>query len=368
MGRDHYELATTLTSLGNAYGALGNASKQQDLLERALKIKEAHYGQDHYQVVFTLVNLSDAYGALEDVSKQRDLLERALKIQEAHCGQDHYQVAVILTNLGNVYSALGNVAKQRDLLERALKIDEAHYGWDHLELTPTLASLAGAYYNLQRPAVALQAAQRAYHILKAHTYRGAEPPMAKQCLRIFQSCGFTLAELQTAPVRLENYQRKRETPPAEYKVSVATTSVATLLSQQGLLGSQGLQETQIQLGRAILALVTAINMQRTVDWEAQAHLSFTATVVSAFAKGQEAFDALCLSPTEHSIPPTLGAFIQAYVAQHPDLRTLSTDPNFANQLKRQLSQGNLEALHQYFGLPYSPEPAPISQKSTCVLM
>jgi len=97
-------------------------------------------------------------------------------------------------------------------------------------------------------------------------------------------------------------------------------------------------------------------------------MSFVATVVTALAKGQEAFDALCALPTQHSIPASLVPFIQAYVAQHPELRALSADPNFANQLKRELIQGNLEALHQRFGLSYPPEPAPISQKSSCVMM
>ena len=37
--------AATLTNLGNAYGDLGYAAKQRDLLERALEIEEREYGR-----------------------------------------------------------------------------------------------------------------------------------------------------------------------------------------------------------------------------------------------------------------------------------------------------------------------------------
>jgi hypothetical protein len=47
--------------------------------------------------------LSDALGALGDAAKQRELLERVLCIQEAHYGPDHTEVAITLTNLGNAY-------------------------------------------------------------------------------------------------------------------------------------------------------------------------------------------------------------------------------------------------------------------------
>eukprot|EP00971_Amphidinium_carterae_P066691 1320836-Amphidinium_carterae.1 len=39
--------AERLGNLGNAYGDLGDASKKREYLERALRIKEAHYGPDH---------------------------------------------------------------------------------------------------------------------------------------------------------------------------------------------------------------------------------------------------------------------------------------------------------------------------------
>eukprot|EP00971_Amphidinium_carterae_P057428 1135365-Amphidinium_carterae.1 len=82
-------MAITLTNLGNAYGDLGDAHKQRDYLERALRIKESHYGEDRPEVAITLTNLGNAYGSLGDAFKMRDCLERALRIKESHYGEDH---------------------------------------------------------------------------------------------------------------------------------------------------------------------------------------------------------------------------------------------------------------------------------------
>ena len=50
-------MAITLTNLGIAYGELGDHAKKRDVLERALAIKERAYGRDHAQVATTLTNL-----------------------------------------------------------------------------------------------------------------------------------------------------------------------------------------------------------------------------------------------------------------------------------------------------------------------
>eukprot|EP00971_Amphidinium_carterae_P303032 6021302-Amphidinium_carterae.1 len=66
-----------------------------------MRILEASYGPDHPRVATTLANLGTAYGAVGDASKMRDYLERALRILEAQYGPDHPHVAITLMNLGN---------------------------------------------------------------------------------------------------------------------------------------------------------------------------------------------------------------------------------------------------------------------------
>ncbi|CAK9253913.1 unnamed protein product, partial [Sphagnum jensenii] len=69
-----------------------DTQKKRELLERALAIKERHYGSDHPEVATTLAILGSAYGKLGDTQKKRELLERALAIKERHNGPDHPKV------------------------------------------------------------------------------------------------------------------------------------------------------------------------------------------------------------------------------------------------------------------------------------
>ena len=98
-GKDHLNVATTLTNLGNAHGSLGDYRQKKDLLERALRIKEQHYGKEHSEVAITLTNLGNAHGDLGDHRQKKDLLERALRIKEQPYGKEHPEGALILTNL-----------------------------------------------------------------------------------------------------------------------------------------------------------------------------------------------------------------------------------------------------------------------------
>ena len=56
-----------------------DASANQQMLHKALAIKEQHFGH-HWQVVITLNDLAVAHYRLGDHRTQKVLLERALKI------------------------------------------------------------------------------------------------------------------------------------------------------------------------------------------------------------------------------------------------------------------------------------------------
>ena len=66
-----------LNNLGNAYGDLGDAARQRDLLERALVIKERAFGRDHREVAITAFNLAHAWKALGDAREANTLMARA---------------------------------------------------------------------------------------------------------------------------------------------------------------------------------------------------------------------------------------------------------------------------------------------------
>ena len=73
-----------MSSLGNAHGSLGNYSQQKDLLERALRIKEQHYGKEHPEVAITVYNLGVAHDSLGNLCRAKELVEPAFKLFVHH--------------------------------------------------------------------------------------------------------------------------------------------------------------------------------------------------------------------------------------------------------------------------------------------
>ena len=61
---------------------LRSPSKAIAMLERALALKEREFGRDHPEVAITLTKLANAHGSLGDAAKQRDFLDRARAIRE----------------------------------------------------------------------------------------------------------------------------------------------------------------------------------------------------------------------------------------------------------------------------------------------
>ena len=112
---------------------LGDHNKitSKDLLERALKIKEQHFGEDHFEVAITLVNLGNANGELGDHKKKKDLLERALEIEEKHFGEEHFEVGITLYNLALAHGDLGDRGNKARILTKVLPIFERHFGMHH---------------------------------------------------------------------------------------------------------------------------------------------------------------------------------------------------------------------------------------------
>src|SRR5205807_1312862 len=101
-------LTPLLTWMYDAFITLGDTKKQKELLERVLLIERNHYGKDHFEVAITLTNLGSAYGALGDPERKKEVLERALLLQENHYGKDHLEVVATLLNLCIAYGDLGN--------------------------------------------------------------------------------------------------------------------------------------------------------------------------------------------------------------------------------------------------------------------
>jgi len=107
-----------------------------------LQIKEAHYGKDHYEVAFTLTNLGNAYGDLWQPVEQKELLERALRIDEAHYGKDHYEVAITEYNLAIALLQQGQKQEAATRLRHVISVRAAHFGESHPKTQNAIRALA----------------------------------------------------------------------------------------------------------------------------------------------------------------------------------------------------------------------------------
>mgnify|MGYP001322658050 CR=1 FL=1 len=96
------------------------------LLERALAIQEREYGPDHREVAVTLTNLGNAYGALGDAAKKRELLERALAIKEREYGPEHRELGDRGGHVVDLGVALGGPAPLRRGLRLHLRLQLQH--------------------------------------------------------------------------------------------------------------------------------------------------------------------------------------------------------------------------------------------------
>ncbi len=147
-GKNDFKSSKVLSNLGITYGYLGKPKKQMELANQVLKIQEKHYGGNHVAVAKALTVLADSYGDLGEVKTQKVLLEKALEIQERHLGKDHFEVGKTLDWLGVAYNKLGDMHKSKELLERSLRIQETFYGKNHLAVGRALDSLGTTYHFL----------------------------------------------------------------------------------------------------------------------------------------------------------------------------------------------------------------------------
>src|SRR5690349_7457685 len=130
-------MATWLLGLGNVYLQLGKLQEARGYYERALKIKEQHYGQDHIQTAASLGGLGNVYLQLGKLPEARAYYERALKIKEQHYGQEHVETASTLANLGILYQALNQFEYAVQYLQHARVIYRRSFSEDYPDLLKT---------------------------------------------------------------------------------------------------------------------------------------------------------------------------------------------------------------------------------------
>jgi tetratricopeptide (TPR) repeat protein len=201
LGPDHPEVAATLNNLGNVLRELGELPAAIEANERALAIRQARLGPDHPEVATSLNNLGRVLWNLGKLTAARDVHQRALAINKAQLGPNHERVAISLSNLGNVLRQLGELAAARDALERSLAIRRARVGSDHPRVGSSLSNLGFVLRDLGELPAARDAFQRSLAIRQARL--GPDHPHTAYSLNNLGLVFYDLGELSAARDVLE---------------------------------------------------------------------------------------------------------------------------------------------------------------------
>ena len=148
----------------------GDYARAEQLVQNALKIREATLSANDVAVGESLVDLGTVYQLRGDFVRPEPLYQRALSIYEKAASvpmpslEVQASMAEIHGNLGVLYQGRGDFVRAVEHLGRALSIQEGARGPDHPEVARAAANLAGAYVRSRQDEKAIQLLKRAMAI------------------------------------------------------------------------------------------------------------------------------------------------------------------------------------------------------------
>ena len=141
LGDVHPEVATILHRIGTAALDLGDYDQALRSHSRELEIRRLLRGPEHSKVASSLLALGRVYSARQDYEKSIRHYRQAQSIYEATLGADHPYVALALANVGGDLLEQGHGAQAVEHYQRALAIQEEVYGSDHHWVAMTVYNL-----------------------------------------------------------------------------------------------------------------------------------------------------------------------------------------------------------------------------------
>jgi serine/threonine-protein kinase len=150
LGRDHHEVAQTLTSIGRALWAKGMYDEAERVLTEALELGERVRGPDHPEVATSLHLLAVVCEERAQYDRSRPLFERALTIRQRRFGPRSLEAAETLNSLGLLLQSQGSYPEAEARLRRTLEIRENELGDDHPDVAESLNNLGAVLYNQGR--------------------------------------------------------------------------------------------------------------------------------------------------------------------------------------------------------------------------
>ena len=158
---------------GELYVAQGRYAQAEELLKRAVTLRERVHGSGHPVVVTTMNYLSFIYRAQAKHNEAEAIARQALTTSEKVLGPDHPSVAQSLSALAAVYEAQGKYTDAETLYKRALEIWQKAFGEDDLQVAQGLGDYSRLLRKMNRDAVAEKSDSLAKAIRAKHA--GAKP-------------------------------------------------------------------------------------------------------------------------------------------------------------------------------------------------
>ncbi len=146
--RDQPEVQTILMdTIGNAFISLNHYEKAEDVLNKALGIRQRVFGEEHPLVAESFDSLA---GWLQDQGKYGEaevFARKALEMRLQIWGEEHLAVAESLNNLALLLNYKAEYGKAEPLYEQALEMLRRLRGETHPDVAEALNNLGLLHYN-----------------------------------------------------------------------------------------------------------------------------------------------------------------------------------------------------------------------------
>lgn len=158
--------------------------KAEELLRRALEIREAKLGGDHVDFAISLDEMSVCAPQVRRQVEAEELLRRALEIREAKI---RVHVAWTLHEMGRSTRLAGLAGEADELSRRALEIKEAELGVDRRDVALTLREMGVSAQQAWRLGETKALSRRVLKIKEA-TFGGALNRCCRHAARNGSEC------------------------------------------------------------------------------------------------------------------------------------------------------------------------------------
>jgi CHAT domain-containing protein len=160
VGPNHPDTSMCLNNLAELYERIGDYTKAEPFLQRALNISRKSVGDEHPRTAIGLNNLAELYLTTGEYAKAKPLLKSAVEIEEKCLGPGDPETVLFLKNLAVLDDQIGDYTNAELLYVRILKADERSLGPDHPETAANLNNYAYHCIDCQRFILAQELASR----------------------------------------------------------------------------------------------------------------------------------------------------------------------------------------------------------------